>query len=70
MPYKIPKGIAHHPGVAECCPGVLGGAEKRHDVLLRPDWRFLNNSDHTRTGFFNSVQEFLDAQPERLQSDG
>ena len=66
MPYKIPKGIAHHPGVAECCPGAL---EKRYDVLLWPDWRFLNNGGHTRTGLFNSAQEFLRAQPERLQSD-
>lgn len=66
MAYKVPKAIAQHPAVADCRSGAEGDSEKRHDVLLWPNWQFTRNTPVKRVGFFNSAREFLDAQPRRL----
>ena len=67
MTYKAPKGISEHVAVAECDSGHAGGADRKHDVLLKHGYRFKWGSefeeDWTRTGFFNSVAEFKAAEP-------
>jgi hypothetical protein len=65
--YRAPKGIAAHPGVLECDDGVGGGSDYRHDVLLREGWQFKRGRmAGCRTGFFHTVADFRDAEPERV----
>lgn len=64
-PYRAPKAIATHPGVAECLHGpTVGVDDYQHDVWLKDGWRFMSDYEGgTRGGHFNTVAEFFDAQP-------
>ena len=64
--YKAPKGIANHPGVEECDCGIENGTDYKHDVFLKKDWAFSRGRmEGIRSGFFNSVKEFLAAEPKK-----
>lgn len=65
--YKPPKAIIGHPGVQECSDADANGApDYRHDVFLRPDWRFTSGRmDGCRSGLFQSVERFRLARPQR-----
>ncbi len=65
MTYKVPKTIASHPGVEECNYGPYEGIEDyKHAVWLKEGWVFeRGRMEGCRTGNFNSVRDFLLANP-------
>jgi len=62
---RIPKAIATHPGVLECCSGPDSGVEEyRYDVFLKEGWYYQNGRmAGGRCGHFNTVADFKYANP-------
>lgn len=78
----MPKGIKEHPGVLDACLDddvdefCKGGY--RADVILKQDWHFAGLDDNApyydqyssrRTGFFNTLGEFLEAKPTQYTAE-
>lgn len=70
MKYVAPKGISSHPSVESCEYGPASGVEDyRHAVALKEGWAFNSGRmQGCRTGHFNSVADFIDAEPKKLPS--
>lgn len=78
----MPKGIKEHPGVLDACldddinEDCKGGY--RADVILKEGWHFAgldgnapacDEFNKRRTGFFNTLKEFLDAKPTKYTAE-
>ena len=67
--------IKIHPSVVSCEAGAVTGSEHKYDVMLKAGWHFsaLNegNPHDLRTwSGFDTVAEFLDAEPRLISSEG
>ncbi|MGN5048513.1 hypothetical protein ACTG16_21695 [Aeromonas sp. 23P] len=78
----IPKGIKCHPGVLNACldddinEDCKGGY--RADVILKEGWHFAgldgnapayDEYNRRRTGFFNTLKEFIEAKPTKYTAE-
>ena len=71
MTYRPPQTIRDHPGVEECVSGEAEGFDYKHHVFLKPDWRFKRGRmADCRTGNFNTVRDFVSAQPVNVKGKG
>ena len=68
---RFPKAITEHPGVQEIVSGEMTGADARYDIFLKEGWVFTHGSaweyDWTRTCICNTVREFLNDDPIKLE---
>lgn len=61
---RLSKVVKSHPAVAECGFGPDGGSDYKYDVLLKAGWAFkCGRMAGCRSGFFNSTDDFLYAEP-------
>ena len=66
--FKPPKGIVNHAAVEECLSGYSGGFDYKYDVFLKEGYVFSRGRmEGSRQGCFNTVADFLHAEPIKVQ---
>jgi hypothetical protein len=64
MAYKAPTSIKNHPAVEACEDGDAEGFDYKHHVWLKEGYVYRRGRmAGTRTGNFNTVQDFRFADP-------
>lgn len=66
MRWRAPRYLTSHPAVAKVEDGEAEGSDYRHEVELKPGWRFTGGRHRDLVwGFFNNKADFDYANPQK-----